>query len=137
MLSARIDSWLARFAASGKTLPGSRSTRYVDTAAGRIRVLDAGGAGPAVIFVPDGPNVIEHYERLIPLLTPRLGVVCFDMPGFGFSLPSASYTALTRSRCSNRAGGARRIADRTCDAGVQLRQWLLCVARSEACAASH
>ena len=36
--------------------------------------------------------MIEHYERLIPLLTPYLRVVCFDMPGFGFSLPSASYT---------------------------------------------
>jgi pimeloyl-ACP methyl ester carboxylesterase len=92
MLSAQVDSWLARFAARGKTLPANTSTRYVDTAAGRIRVFDSGGAGPAAIFVPDGPNVVEHYERLIPLLRSSLRVVCFDMPGFGFSLPSAAYT---------------------------------------------
>ena len=92
MVSAWIDSWLARLAARGHSMPQGASTRYLDTAAGRIRVFDSGGAMPAVIFVPDGPNVIEHYERLIPLLTPYLRVVCFDMPGFGFSLPSASYT---------------------------------------------
>ena len=91
MLSARVDSWLARLAARGKALPCDASTRYVDTAAGRIRVTDSGGSAPAVIFVPDGPNVVEHYAALTALLTPHLRVVCFDMPGFGFSRPSATY----------------------------------------------
>lgn len=92
MVSAWFDSRLARLAARGHAMPQGASTRYLDTAAGRIRVFDSGGPMPAVIFVPDGPNVIEHYERLIPLLTPCLRVVCFDMPGFGFSLPSGTYT---------------------------------------------
>ncbi|MGA8515722.1 MAG: alpha/beta hydrolase [Burkholderiaceae bacterium] len=43
------------------------------------------------MLVPDGPNVIDHYDALINLLTPQLRVVCFDMPGFGFSLPQAHY----------------------------------------------
>ena len=42
-------------------------------------------------MVPDGPNVIEHYEVVINLLSPRLRVVCFDMPGFGHSRPQPSY----------------------------------------------
>jgi pimeloyl-ACP methyl ester carboxylesterase len=46
---------------------------------------------PCVVFVPDGPNVIEHYEVLIGLLSQRLRVVCFDLPGFGFSFPQSSY----------------------------------------------
>lgn len=92
MLSARADSWLASFAARGHAFPADQHTRYVETAAGRLRVFDSGGVLPPVLFVPDGPNVIEHYEPLFALLTPHLRLVCFDMPGFGFSLPSAQYT---------------------------------------------
>lgn len=91
MLSARVDSWLAALAAGGKPFPTGGQTRYLQTAAGRVRVFDSGGALPPVMFVPDGPNVTEHYEALFALLTPHLRVVCFDMPGFGFSLPSAGY----------------------------------------------
>ena len=41
--------------------------------------------------MPDGPNVIEHYASIIERLAPRVRVVCFDMPGFGFSSASADY----------------------------------------------
>jgi len=44
-----------------------------------------------VVLVPDGPNVIEHYDVLIGLLSRRLRVVCFDLPGFGYSFPQSSY----------------------------------------------
>ncbi|MGG1946486.1 alpha/beta hydrolase [Trinickia sp. NRRL B-1857] len=54
-------------------------------------MYDSASDKPCVVLVPDGPNVIEHYDRLIELLTPHLRVVCFDMPGFGHSLPSPSY----------------------------------------------
>jgi pimeloyl-ACP methyl ester carboxylesterase len=54
-------------------------------------VYDSGSQKPCVVFVPDGPNVIEHYDRLIELLTPTVRVVCFDMPGFGYSFPRSSY----------------------------------------------
>ncbi len=92
VLSARLDSALAGFAAKRGVLPADASTRYLDTSAGRVRVFDSGGTKPSVVFVPDGPNVVEHYAKLIPLLTTHLRVVCFDLPGFGFSRPSASYT---------------------------------------------
>ncbi|AEG69140.1 hydrolase or acyltransferase protein [Ralstonia solanacearum Po82] len=44
------------------------------------------------MMAPDGPNTIEHYARLIELLSPALRVVCFDMPGFGHSIPAPRYS---------------------------------------------
>jgi pimeloyl-ACP methyl ester carboxylesterase len=97
MLRTFADSCLARFSAkqpngdSAGTLP----VHHTLTPVGTVRTFDSGAdlnsTKPCVILVPDGPNVIEHYEELIALLTPHLRVVCFDMPGFGFSLPQAHY----------------------------------------------
>jgi len=42
-------------------------------------------------MVPDGPCVIEHFERLIAELSPHFRVICFDMPGLGFSYPEPDY----------------------------------------------
>lgn len=58
---------------------------FLDTRAGRIRVSDTGGNGPVIVMTPDGPNVIEHHADLIARLSKDARVVCFDMPGFGFS----------------------------------------------------
>lgn len=93
MLSSVVDSLLTRFSttqpkgASG----GLLSTCNVATPVGVVRVYDSGPGKPCVVFVPDGPNVVEHYEDLIALLSHRLRVVCFDMPGFGYSFPQSSY----------------------------------------------
>jgi pimeloyl-ACP methyl ester carboxylesterase len=66
--------------------------RIVESATGSIRVLDTGASGkPCVLVVPDGPNVIEHDEHLSALPVRDCRLVCFDMPGFGLSLPSSSY----------------------------------------------
>ena len=67
------------------------NTRLVKTPRGALRVRDTGGTGHAVVMVPDGPNVIEHHGPLIARLAPHARVVCFDMPGFGFSRPGAGY----------------------------------------------
>ena len=66
-------------------------TYVIDTAAGKIRVKDTGGNKPSLMMVPDGPCVIEHFESLITELSPHFRVVCFDMPGLGFSYPKISY----------------------------------------------
>lgn len=91
--SAWLDAWLnagavrhARLAQSG-TLP----TRWVDTSQGAIRIFDSGGHKPCIVLSPDGPNVIEHYEEVIGLLAPHFRVLCFDMPGFGFSTSGRAY----------------------------------------------
>lgn len=60
---------------------------------GVVRALDTArdSEKPCVVIVPDGPNVIEHYVPLIERLAGDLRVVCFDMPGFGFSAPASHY----------------------------------------------
>lgn len=93
MLSSRIDSLLNRTSPSKREsiARAAVATQFIETPAGIVRVYDSGSDKPCVILVPDGPNVIEHYEDLISLLKQDLRVVCFDMPGFGFSFPSSSY----------------------------------------------
>ena len=86
MIAAALDSLLSR--GNGAAPPG---TALVDTKAGRIRVRDTGGKGPVVLMAPDGPNVIEHHAEVIGLLAPHARVICFDLPGFGFSPPPAQY----------------------------------------------
>jgi len=66
-------------------------TNLIDTDAGKIRVKDTGGNKPVIVMVPDGPCVIEHFETLISELLPHFRVICFDMPGLGFSYPGLSY----------------------------------------------
>ncbi|MFC4763132.1 alpha/beta fold hydrolase [Dyella koreensis] len=94
MIGGAIDSWLTHLSARklqhshGKSLP----TRFIDTPVGAVRTYDSGSAKPCVVMVPDGPNVIEHYAALIDRLAQEWRVVCFDMPGFGHSLPQRSYT---------------------------------------------
>lgn len=94
MFSSSLDSRLAHWAASRtkRTMNAELITRMVTTPVGAVRVFDSQSPKPCVVFVPDGPNVIEHYGALISLLSQQLRVICFDMPGFGFSLPEPTYT---------------------------------------------
>ena len=93
MFSSLVDSLLIRLSAKQRkgTTGGVLPTRSIDTPVGCVRLYDSGSEKPCVVFVPDGPNVIEHYDVLIGLLSKRLRVVCFDMPGFGYSFPLSSY----------------------------------------------
>ena len=93
MLTAYIDSLLARLSSiKFKDKPNSTLiTRSIETPTGSLRIYDSGSEKPCVVLVPDGPNVIEHYHYLIELLKPSLRVICFDMPGFGYSFPHPTY----------------------------------------------
>ena len=64
---------------------------FLDTAYGKIRVLDTKEKKTVVINVPDGPNVIEHQLPLIKELSKNYRVVCFEYPGIGFSFPNAKF----------------------------------------------
>ena len=109
MLSSRIDSLLNRTSPSKREsiARAAVATQFIETPAGIVRVYDSGSDKPCVILVPDGPNVIEHYEDLISLLKQDLRVVCFDMPGFGFSFPSSSY----EHTLNQGAGSVLRVMD--------------------------
>lgn len=63
----------------------------IDTDYGKIRVKDTKGNKPVIISVPDGPNVIEHHDELMTKLAKNYRVICFELPGFGYSYPSLSY----------------------------------------------
>lgn len=68
-----------------------KDTNMIDTDSGRIRVKDTGSDKPALVMVPDGPCVVEHFEPLMKDLMSDFRVICFDMPGFGFSYPKITY----------------------------------------------
>jgi len=94
-LAARFDSALAaRFMRRPVSdLLGPWRVHMLPTQAGVVRALDTGASTdkPCVVIVPDGPSVVEHYVALIERLSRDLRVVCFDMPGFGFSAPAPDY----------------------------------------------
>nr|CUV31987.1 protein of unknown function [Ralstonia solanacearum] len=92
-VGAFVDHCLAKHARGQSAwLQNGLRTTFVETSAGRVRVHDSGSTKPCVVMAPDGPNTIEHYARLIELLSPALRVVCFDMPGFGYSIPAPRYS---------------------------------------------
>lgn len=69
----------------------AENMKLVETQAGMLRILDTGGHKHPLLVVPDGPCVIEHYVDLIDLLSSDFRVICFDLPGFGFSYPAFRY----------------------------------------------
>jgi pimeloyl-ACP methyl ester carboxylesterase len=73
-----INSW------ASTTRPGMR---ILTTQAAQVRVRVAGDkrAEATVVVLPDGPNLIEHYDDLIATLGPRVQVIALEIPGFGFS----------------------------------------------------
>ena len=85
-----IDSLWFSLRARATTFPDG-PYRYADLASARIRYRDTGGNGPVILITPDPPNTIEHYADLIDQLSPRWRVICFDLPGFGFSYPRARF----------------------------------------------
>jgi pimeloyl-ACP methyl ester carboxylesterase len=90
MIAHALDSLLnLGFAPDASSWPAG--TRLLRTARGTLRVRDTAGRGPVVVLVPDGPNVIEHHKDVIERLAPHARVICFDMPGFGYSRPTAGY----------------------------------------------
>ena len=93
MNGAIVDSFITSFRRTQARKRGAHesSVHYVQTKAGKLRVIDTGGSKPALVLTPDGPCVIEHYDSLIKRFSEQFRVVCFDMPGVGFSFPRYSY----------------------------------------------
>jgi pimeloyl-ACP methyl ester carboxylesterase len=93
MNGAMVDSFITSFRRAGARKRGAHesSMRYVQTGAGQLRVIDTGGSRPVLVLTPDGPCVIEHYDALIKRFSERFRVICFDMPGIGFSFPGYGY----------------------------------------------
>lgn len=78
-----------RFAGQLGLWPPGTQTHELGTADVRVRIV--GSSGPSIVLVPDPPNVIEHYQALIELLASDYRVICFEAPGFGFSIPKRGF----------------------------------------------
>lgn len=57
---------------------------FIDVRGARLRVRMQAGPQPTIIVLPDGPNIIEHHDRVFKLFEGRNAVLAIDMPGFGF-----------------------------------------------------
>ncbi|HSN84430.1 MAG TPA: alpha/beta hydrolase [Polyangiales bacterium] len=65
---------------------------FAETSGGRVRMRRGGSTGElSVLMAADGPNVIEHYDRLIPALEARVDWVVFEPPGTGASMPARGF----------------------------------------------
>lgn len=61
------------------------------TTLGTIRILDTKGDKPPILFIPDGPNIIEHHLPFFEKMRKDFRFICFDLPGFGFSFHQGQY----------------------------------------------
>lgn len=91
MPGALFDAFVTRLQRQPLNPLHGVAPRYLALPQGRVRLFDSGGQRPPLILVPDGPSVIESYARLIPILTDTYRVLCFDLPGFGYSQPALRY----------------------------------------------
>jgi pimeloyl-ACP methyl ester carboxylesterase len=64
---------------------------FIKTRFGSIRLRDTKGDKPAIVIIPDGPNIIEHYHELVEKLRADFRLLIFDLPGFGFSFHNGEY----------------------------------------------
>lgn len=65
----------------------ARGLRRLELDVASVRVRDVGRGPRTIVFIPDPPNTIEHYDELFHLLAADARVVCFEIPGFGLSYP--------------------------------------------------
>ncbi|OJH42518.1 alpha/beta fold hydrolase [Cystobacter ferrugineus] len=93
-----IDSFRLRARAGGIRDGWAASTRpgvafhELPEATLRSRTGGTRKAGePTVVMVCDPPNVLEHFDAVFERFSPHGRVIVFEPPGFGFSLPSASF----------------------------------------------
>jgi pimeloyl-ACP methyl ester carboxylesterase len=70
--------------------PTHSPTRFVTTRGGLARVQRL-GRGPALVWLPDPPVVIEHYQSLVGQLAPHFDVTIVELPGIGFGMPNKSF----------------------------------------------
>jgi len=79
---------LAIACSAGPDRVGSPIQRFVARAAGRVEVLDWGGRGTALLFLPGLGNTAHVYEEFAPRFRRRYRVLALTPRGFGESTPN-------------------------------------------------
>lgn len=99
-LGFAFDAWWTQWRAPtpGEVKTWPSDTRFVGTNIGKLRVRQWHASRQAkptlpLLIVPDGPNVIEHYELMAQRLTEDsiASVAVVDFAGFGHSTMSAEF----------------------------------------------
>jgi len=75
-------------------LPGEpRGDAFLDVDGVRIRYVDSGGSGPAVVMLHGFASSLETWDAVVPSLVPAFRVVALDLKGFGWSArPDGDYS---------------------------------------------
>ncbi|MCU0447998.1 MAG: alpha/beta hydrolase [Microscillaceae bacterium] len=69
-----------------KTKPNfGEGYQFLDLGDFLLRYQVVGEGEFTLVFIPDAPNTIEHYQKLNEMLKPHCRVVIFEIPGQGFS----------------------------------------------------
>ena len=98
--------------------------RFVEVLGCRLRTQSLGQGTLAIVFVPDPPNVLEHHAEAFARLAPEIRVVGIELPGFGFSTPSASFRYTIRENAEvllatlGELGVERAVLSLSCVAGL-------------------
>ncbi|MEO0469861.1 MAG: alpha/beta hydrolase [Bacteroidota bacterium] len=93
MNTAWIDAWRLQGRRKSVLRRETLSLEYAraELPEGSVFYRDTGGELPPVMIIPDGPNVIAHYDALVEKLRDKVRLIIFDLPGFGFSYPNSNY----------------------------------------------
>lgn len=95
-ISALVSTWIDTIAPDLRSRSITHSAvfnsrpgmAYVSLPEAIIRYRMVGEGAQTLVFAADPPIVIEHYDELIEELRNDFGVIVFEVPGFGFSLPT-------------------------------------------------
>lgn len=86
----RLGIWLdidsaRRASATRAREAGAPGYGYVNLPGCAVRYREHGHGPDCYVFAADPPVVLEHYDRLVQLLSPNARVLILELPGFGFS----------------------------------------------------
>lgn len=86
--SSVIDNFLlSRDVGRFRKMKFGSDTQFAEFDKYLIRYKLCGSGDKTVVFIPNAPNTIEHYDKLAQLLSQNFQVLIFELPGFGFSVP--------------------------------------------------
>jgi pimeloyl-ACP methyl ester carboxylesterase len=87
---------------------------FADVEGARVRYVDTGGDGPAVVLLHGFASSLETWDRVIPALARHHRVLALDLKGFGWSdRPEGDYSPAAQARlvlALMRARGIERAA---------------------------
>lgn len=101
LLDTLPTHWRARRVVRGPAARSRSGIRFVDLGNTWVRLREAGGDGPSLVFAADPPVPLELYDGLIAQLSDRYRITVLELPGFGCALPRIGYRFSLGAACSS------------------------------------